>query len=76
MTDSFGASGTFKNGVFKPYGEEVKPSSPFASLPEPVQKSLADAGITSVDDAKKLGEAGLIKLPNIGAAIAKDILEL
>lgn len=78
MNDEFGASGTFENGVFKPYGEEVKPepSGPFASLSESVQTSLKDAGITTLEQAKALGKAGLVKLPNIGEITAMDILAL
>lgn len=51
-------------------------TSPFASLSESVQKSLADAGITTVEQAKAKGEAELIKLPNIGEKTANDILAL
>lgn len=78
MTDEFGASGTFESGVFKPYGEEVKPESsgPFASFPEPVQTSLKEAGITTVEQAKGLGKDGLEKLPDIGPKTASDILAL
>ncbi len=60
-----------------PNGNPVgEPSGPFASLAEPVQKSLKDAGITNPAEAKALGLEGLMKLPEIGKVTATDILAL
>lgn len=77
MTDSFNATGTLEDGVFKPYGEEAKSeAAAFADLAPAAQKSLADAGITTVEQAKALGHDGLVALPDIGKAAAEKILAL
>lgn len=88
MVDDYNSSGSMVAGVFTPYSETNKPpqealeppsltpDDPFASLSESMQKSLADAGITTVEQAKALGKDGLVALPNIGEKTATDILAL
>lgn len=80
-----GSTGKLKDGAFVAFKSQSEadaslkpqaPDGPFASLPEPVQKSLADAGITTVEQATALGKEGLMKLKNIGEATADDILAL
>lgn len=55
--------------------EPIEPS-PFASLSEAVQKSLADAGITTLEQAKALKKEGLVALEGIGDVTADKILAL
>lgn len=55
---------------------EVQESGAFADLSPAVQKSLADAGITTLEQAKALGRDGLIELDGIGEVSAKLILDL
>lgn len=51
-------------------------ASPFADLSPAVQKALETAGITTVEQAQTLGEAGLVALPDVGEVTAKKILAL
>ncbi len=47
MTDSFNASGTFDNGVFKAYGDEVKPETA-----EPLEEMTAQEVLEAVDSGE------------------------
>lgn len=53
-----------------------EPASPFADLAPAAQKALADAGITTAEQAKALGAEGLEKLDGIGPKTAEQILAL
>lgn len=54
----------------------IPADSPFAELSPAVQKSLAEAGITTLEQAKALGRDGLIALDGIGEVSADKILAL
>lgn len=55
---------------------EAKARNPFADFPEAVQKSLADAGVKTAEEAKLLGLEGLVALEGIGKSTAEKILAL
>lgn len=55
---------------------EKKPDGPFTGLSPAAQKSLAEAGIKTVAEAKTKGREELIKLDNIGEATASSILDM